>query len=123
MKIHKDNDIGLDAYIVDAVFTPRASVKKQRSVYSDLHPQQLLATCIDALIDRNMLQNPGRHPDYLIAAAYRRPTTRGPILLATLYSSQVWSWMCRLHLSICAAAQVWKASIWQSHESLPVSIN
>ena len=77
MKIHKDNDIGLDAYIVDAVFTPRASVKKQRSVYSDLHPQQLLATCIDALIDRNMLQNPGRHPDYLIAGCVSQANDHG----------------------------------------------
>lgn len=98
MKIHRDDDRGLDAYIVDAVFTPRASVKKQQSVYSGVHPQELLATCIDALIDRNFLQNPGRHPDYLIAGCVSQANDQG----ANIARNAVL--LSRLDLDVPAAA-------------------
>lgn len=42
----------MDAYIVDGVFTPRASVKKGISAYSEVHPQELVAACLKSLRDR-----------------------------------------------------------------------
>jgi len=42
----------MNAYIIDGVFTPRASVKKGASAYSLVHPQELLATCFRSLRDR-----------------------------------------------------------------------
>jgi acetyl-CoA C-acetyltransferase len=40
------------SYIIDGVFTPRASVKKGVSAYTPVHPQQLVVSCIQALRER-----------------------------------------------------------------------
>lgn len=42
----------MEAYIIDGVFTPRASVRKGTSAYSLVHPQELLVSCFSALRDR-----------------------------------------------------------------------
>lgn len=42
----------MDAYIIDGVFTPRASVRKGTSAYSGVHPQELVASCFRSLRDR-----------------------------------------------------------------------
>ncbi len=42
----------MNAYIIDGVFTPRASVRKGTSAYSSVHPQELVATCFRSLGDR-----------------------------------------------------------------------
>lgn len=39
-------------YIIDGVFTPRASVKKGVSAYTSVHPQQLVVACLQALRER-----------------------------------------------------------------------
>lgn len=39
----------MNTYIIDGVYTPRASVKKGQSKYSQVHPQELLTTCIKEL--------------------------------------------------------------------------
>lgn len=39
----------MNTYIIDGVYTPRASVKKGESKYSQVHPQELIATCLQAL--------------------------------------------------------------------------
>ncbi|TGD70348.1 acetyl-CoA C-acyltransferase, partial [Mangrovimicrobium sediminis] len=44
-----------DAYIIDAVRTPRAIGKPGKGAYSHLHPHQLAATVMRALRDRNNL--------------------------------------------------------------------
>lgn len=49
----------MDAFIIDAVFTPRASVRKGTSAYSDVHPQELLASCLRSLRSRQ----PGIFPE------------------------------------------------------------
>lgn len=43
----------MDAFIIDGVFTPRASVKKGVSAYSEIHPQELVATCLRDLRQRH----------------------------------------------------------------------
>lgn len=43
----------MDAYVIDGVFTPRASVKKGVSAYSSIHPQELVATCFRTLGERH----------------------------------------------------------------------
>jgi acetyl-CoA C-acetyltransferase len=42
----------MEAYIIDGVFTPRASVRKGVSAYTSIHPQQLMASCFSTLGDR-----------------------------------------------------------------------
>jgi acetyl-CoA C-acetyltransferase len=42
----------MNAYIIDGVFTPRASVKKGMSAYSSIHPQELVASCFRTLRER-----------------------------------------------------------------------
>ncbi|HEY9788811.1 MAG TPA: acetyl-CoA C-acyltransferase [Candidatus Obscuribacterales bacterium] len=42
----------LNAYIIDGVFTPRASVRKGASAYTPVHPQELAATCFRTLRQR-----------------------------------------------------------------------
>ncbi len=42
----------MKTYVIDGVFTPRASVKKGVSVYTPVHPQQLVAACLEALRER-----------------------------------------------------------------------
>jgi acetyl-CoA C-acetyltransferase len=42
----------MNAYVIDGVFTPRASVRKGVSAYSPVHPQELLTTCLESLRDR-----------------------------------------------------------------------
>jgi acetyl-CoA C-acetyltransferase len=42
-----------DAYIIDAVRTPRAIGKEGKGAYSGMHPQHLAATVLKALKDRN----------------------------------------------------------------------
>ena len=42
----------MNAYIIDAVYTPRASVKKGISAYASVHPQELVAACLKALRKR-----------------------------------------------------------------------
>jgi acetyl-CoA C-acetyltransferase len=42
----------VNAYIIDGVYTPRASVKKGLSAYSSVHPQELVVACLKALHDR-----------------------------------------------------------------------
>ena len=44
--------VNMNAYIIDGVFTPRASVKKGTSAYSAVHPQELVASCLRTLGDR-----------------------------------------------------------------------
>ncbi len=44
-----------EAYIIDAVRTPRAIGKLGKGAYTGLHPQQLAATVLKALKDRNNL--------------------------------------------------------------------
>lgn len=39
-------------YVIDGVFTPRASVKKGVSAYTPVHPQQLVVSCIQGLRER-----------------------------------------------------------------------
>lgn len=40
------------SFIVDGVYTPRASVKKGVSAYSEIHPQNLVAACFESLRER-----------------------------------------------------------------------
>ncbi len=42
----------MKSYVIDGVFTPRASVKKGVSAYTSVHPQQLVAACLQALRER-----------------------------------------------------------------------
>ncbi|MCG8590174.1 MAG: acetyl-CoA C-acetyltransferase [Proteobacteria bacterium] len=42
-----------EAYIIDAVRTPRGKGKKEVGALSHLHPQELLSQCLNALRDRN----------------------------------------------------------------------
>ncbi len=42
----------MKAYVIDGVFTPRASVKKGVSAYTPVHSQQLVVACIQALRER-----------------------------------------------------------------------
>ncbi|MBX9951525.1 MAG: acetyl-CoA C-acyltransferase [Candidatus Obscuribacterales bacterium] len=42
----------MKSYVVDGVFTPRASVKKGVSAYTPVHPQQLVVACLNALRER-----------------------------------------------------------------------
>ncbi len=42
----------MKSYVIDGVFTPRASVKKGVSAYTPVHPQQLVAACLQALRER-----------------------------------------------------------------------
>ncbi len=42
----------MKSFILDGVFTPRASVKKGVSAYTPVHPQQLVVSCIQALRER-----------------------------------------------------------------------
>ena len=42
-----------EAWIIDAVRTPRGKGKKDVGALSDTHPQELLATTLRALVDRN----------------------------------------------------------------------
>jgi len=44
-----------EAWIIDAVRTPRGRGKKDTGALSGVHPQQLLATCLNALRDRTGL--------------------------------------------------------------------
>lgn len=39
----------MNTYIIDGVYTPRASVKKGQSKYTQVHPQELLTACIKEL--------------------------------------------------------------------------
>ncbi len=41
-----------DAWIVDAVRTPRGKGKKETGALSGIHPQDLLSQCLNALVDR-----------------------------------------------------------------------
>lgn len=42
----------MKTFIMDGVFTPRASVKKGVSAYSSMHPQELVVACINSLKER-----------------------------------------------------------------------
>jgi len=42
-----------EAWIIDAVRTPRGLGKKGKGALSEIHPQELLAQCLNALKDRN----------------------------------------------------------------------
>lgn len=42
----------MNSYVIDGVFTPRASVKKGVSAYTTIHPQQLVVSCLQALTER-----------------------------------------------------------------------
>ena len=42
-----------EAYIIDAVRTPRSTGKPGKSAYTSLHPQNLAATVLKALKERN----------------------------------------------------------------------
>lgn len=42
----------MNSYVIDGVFTPRASVKKGVSAYTTIHPQQLVVSCLQALAER-----------------------------------------------------------------------
>ncbi len=46
-----------DAYIIDAVRTPRGIGKPGKGALSHLHPQHLAATVLKALKDRNTLDS------------------------------------------------------------------
>ncbi len=39
----------MNSYVIDGVFTPRASVRKGVSAYTSVHPQQLVVACLQAL--------------------------------------------------------------------------
>ena len=41
-----------DAWILDAVRTPRGRGKKEVGALSGIHPQDLLSTCLNALVER-----------------------------------------------------------------------
>lgn len=42
----------MKSFVIDGVFTPRASVKKGISAYTPVHPQQLVVACLQALRER-----------------------------------------------------------------------
>lgn len=42
----------MKSYVIDGVFTPRASVKKGTSAYTAVHPQELVVSCIRELRSR-----------------------------------------------------------------------
>jgi len=46
-----------EAYIIDAVRTPRALGKPGKGAYSDVHPQHLAATVLKALADRSQIDS------------------------------------------------------------------
>jgi len=42
----------MEAYVIDGVYTPRASVRKGKSAYSSIRPQELVASCFRSLRER-----------------------------------------------------------------------
>src|SRR4029453_2950749 len=51
-RVHEETPMG-EAWIIDAVRTPRGKGKKDTGALSGIHPQALLAQCLNALQARN----------------------------------------------------------------------
>ena len=100
----------MEAYIYDAVRTPRGRGKSDGSLH-EIQPVDLLATVLKAIKNRNDLDT--SYIDDVIMVVFRQLVSKVQILLARLFWRLVMlkAWqVCKL---IVFARRVWRPSIWR----------